>query len=197
MIYWYDTLESTNNYAKEHIEDFDNLSVIVAKCQSKGRGQGDHSWLVEPGKNMTFTVIIKPDADFSLDAKNTILITHLTTRAIRRFLSGYGIKTRIKWPNDIYVEDKKICGILIENILKGHDVKVSMIGVGINLNQTIFPAELPNPVSVKQITGSESNLEQSISDIAACFAETYELAKTPQGRLDLKREFERDVFYLQ
>lgn len=197
MIYWFDTLDSTNSYAREHISGFDNLSVVAAKCQMKGRGQGDHSWTSDPGKNMTFTVILKPDGDFTIEAKDAILITHIATSAIRRFLRGYGIETAVKWPNDIYVGDRKICGILIENILKGKIVECSMIGVGINLNQDCFPPDLPNPVSVLQLTGKKHRIEDAVERIADCFSAAFAESGTPADRDSLKREFDNCVFFRQ
>jgi len=197
MIYWYDTLESTNSYAREHLDCFDNLSVIAAKCQTKGRGQGDHSWTSEPGKNMTLTVVLRACVDFELEAKDAIIITHITTCAIRNFLSTFGIKTRIKWPNDIYVGEKKICGILIENILKGHYIQNSMIGIGINLNQSSFSKDLPNPISVKQLTGTEINLEEAVKKMEECFTSVFFKALTPQGRETLKQEFDKNVFFVR
>ena len=115
-IIWLEEIESTNRYAREHICELDNLSVVAAEFQSSGKGQGDHKWHSKPGENMLISIILK--------------------------------NTLIK-PNDIWVDTKKICGILIEHSLRGNHISWSIIGIGLNVNQTLFPDDLPNPTSMK------------------------------------------------
>ena len=197
MIFWFDSLDSTNNTAKMLQGHVDNLAVIAAECQSGGRGQGDHLWSSEPGANLTFSVVLEfDDGNMRLRAKDAVLLTHIATWAVREFLGHRGIKSRIKWPNDIYVGDKKLCGILIENTLDGHDVRYSVIGVGLNLNQTVFPSELPNPVSLRQLTGGRYDIICSLTELEGYFREAYKKASTSRGRDELRGAFEEALFYI-
>ena len=204
-IRWYDIVESTNDVARTLIGELDNLSVVAAGCQTAGRGQGDHKWHSRPGENLTFSVVLKfrapgaPQDDGSLAplaARDSLLITQVVTLALRRFLKGHGVESRIKWPNDIYVGDLKICGILIENILHGPDVASSIVGIGLNLNQTEFPADIPNPVSLALLTGGKYDPARELEVLQALIRECAEMTNTAEGRRYLDKEFEENVFRL-
>lgn len=198
-IRWYDVVESTNDEVRRHISDLDNLSVISARYQTAGRGQGDHKWHSKTGENLTFTVALKFGGDSGLDAllaKESLLITQIVTLALRLYLEDNGIKARIKWPNDIWVEDKKICGILIENILEGPYVASSIVGIGLNLNQTDFPADLPNPVSMKVLTGIDYNPEKELENFCARLVECAIKTNTAEGRRYLDDIFNQYMFRL-
>ena len=112
-----------------------NLSVIAARFQTAGRGQGTHTWLSPKDENLTFSILIRfgEDGVPVLPATEAVRISYIATLSIRDFLLDEGIESRIKWPNDIWVEDRKICGMLIENILDGPNVGCSIIGIGINI----------------------------------------------------------------
>lgn len=190
MIFWFDRLDSTNNAAKALQEHFDNLSVIAAECQYGGRGQGAHSWTAEPGACLAFSVILKFGDANPLRARDAVVLTQIATGAVRKFLQGIGIQSRIKWPNDIYVDGRKICGILIENTLRGADVHSSVIGIGLNLNQSSFPSDLPNPVSAYQLTGNRFNMVDSMRTLYSLLEQEYEKTKSLRGREALKGQFE-------
>lgn len=144
-IIWIDKAESSNDEARKAIDTLDNLSVVAVRCQTAGRGQGTNSWESAPGENLTFSVVLK---DLDISPKEQIAISQITALSVVDFLSKHGIEAKIKLPNDIYVRSKKICGILIENSLCGNKIKWSIVGIGINVNQTIFPSSLPNPTSM-------------------------------------------------
>lgn len=144
-IIWLDKAESSNDEARKAIDTLDNLSVVAVRCQTAGRGQGTNSWESAPGENLTFSVVLK---DLDISPKEQIAISQITALSVVDFLSKHGIEAKIKLPNDIYVRSKKICGILIENSLCGNKIKWSIVGIGINVNQTIFPSSLPNPTSM-------------------------------------------------
>ncbi len=163
-IMWFDSLDSTNRYAREHISDLDNLSVVAVGTQTAGKGQGDHKWHSEAGKNLLFTIVLKEP---SVAAKDQKQISDTTAESLKELLSRHGIEAWIKPPNDIWVGDKKICGILIEHSLIGSRISWSIIGIGLNVNQTVFPAELPNPTSMA--------LERAGSDIMEVLAEFIEI----------------------
>ena len=129
--------------------------VVVADYQTAGRGCGNNSWESERGKNLTFSMLIHPDG---LPANEQFHITEVVSVALCETLEAYIYnKVEIKWPNDIYVGDRKICGILIENRLQGSVIKDSIIGIGLNVNQCVFLSDAPNPVSLYQLTGQETD----------------------------------------
>lgn len=192
-ILWHNDVDSTNSELRRHISELDNLSVIAAAGQSAGRGQGTHSWFSTPGANLTFSILYNHDG---LDASEAILVTCVTTLGIRDYLLGRGVQTRIKWPNDIWAGDRKICGILIENILEGHSIRQSIVGVGLNLNETDWPAELPNPVSLKELTGRSYVIEAELDALSDAICRRFGQMATKDGRLGLQEEFEKYMFRL-
>lgn len=150
QIFRFDTLESTNSYAREHISELANLSVVVADCQTAGRGQRGNRWLSAPGENLTFSLVLRPDA---LAARDQIRLTALASVALRETVLAEGMAVRIKWPNDLYAGERKLAGMLIENTLSDGRVAASVIGIGLNVNQTDFPGELINPTSLRRLSG--------------------------------------------
>ena len=144
-IIWLDVAESSNDEARKAIDSLDNLSVVAVRCQTKGRGQRTNTWETAPGQNLTFSIVLK---DLQILPSEQIAISQITALSVVEFLEMHDISARIKLPNDIYVGTKKICGILIENSICSNKIVWSIIGIGININQTIFPASLPNPTSI-------------------------------------------------
>ncbi|MBR4808827.1 MAG: biotin--[Bacteroidales bacterium] len=192
-IIWLDSTESTNRAVRDTIPHLDNLSVIAAVEQTAGRGQGTHTWHSTPGMNLTFSMVYKP-AD--LHVKDMICITCATTLGIRDYLAGHGIEARIKWPNDIWVGDLKICGILIENILDGERISASIIGIGLNLNETDWPSVLPNPVSLSNLTGESYDCKGELQALVEKIRRRFSLAGSDGGRKELQEEFGKYVFRL-
>ncbi len=166
-IIWHDCLDSTNDEARRHIQDLDNLSVVAASVQTGGRGQGDHIWISPHGENLLFSIVLK-FGEGELHAKDVMKISQHTSECLVKFLSVHGIEAWIKPPNDIYVRDKKICGTLIENSVRGSWVSNSIIGIGLNINQRNFDVNLPNPTSMALETGKAY-------DIVACLDEFLDL----------------------
>ncbi len=145
---------STNSYLKNLLREqvLEEGSVVVADFQTAGRGQMGNSWYSGKGENLLFSFLIYP---IEIPANEQFIISQIVSLAIKNTLDQFTDDIRIKWPNDIYWKDKKIAGILIENSLQGKVIENSVIGIGLNLNQQIFPIELPNPVSLRQITATE------------------------------------------
>ena len=193
-IIWLKLTDSTNDEARRRLDVLDNLSVVAAGKQTAGRGQGDHTWTSAPGRNLTFTFILKFPPCTPILASEILLLTQTVTHGIREYLLSKGVVSRIKWPNDIYVGDRKICGILIENVLEGKHVAASMIGVGLNLNQLRFPASLPNPVSLKQLTGLSYDLRAELDFLWKELKKSASLLDTQEGRTELSRDFDAFVF---
>ncbi|GAB6395008.1 MAG: biotin--[acetyl-CoA-carboxylase] ligase [Bacteroidales bacterium] len=163
---------STNLYLREYMATNRLLegSVVIADAQTAGRGQTGNSWESEPGANLTFSIVLYP---CFLPANRQFALTQITSLAVKETLDACTSGIRIKWPNDLYWKDKKAGGILIENDLSGGRLSSSVVGIGLNLNQTLFPANLPNPVSLKQITGKSFDREQLFSKLLANFHKYY------------------------
>lgn len=197
-IIWLQTADSTNKEVRRRMGSLDNLSIIAALTQTAGRGQGAHTWYSRPGTGLTFSLLLRflPEGEYSLNIKDVLLITELTTVSLRDFLLGRGIEARIKWPNDIWVGDQKICGILIENVLDAEMVSSSIVGIGLNVNETSWPSGLPNPVSMRQLTGKEYALEAELEELGRELAKKYALLGTAEGRAQLDSEFNRSMFRL-
>ena len=164
-----DETDSTNHWLKAHGE---GTMVVVADFQTAGKGCGSNSWESERGKNLTFSMLIHPEA---LEAKEQFRITEVVSVALCNTLERFIYKeVDIKWPNDIYVGDQKICGILIENRLQGSVIKDSIIGIGLNVNQQAFLSDAPNPVSMWQLTGQETDREALLEAFLQAFNEAWE-----------------------
>jgi len=164
-IIWLEMVDSTNRYAREHIDMLDNLSVVAAVIQTEGRGQGDHRWHSEPGQNLLFSIVLKNP---SVPASEQVKISDITARSVISLLEAHGIEAWIKPPNDIWVDKKKICGILIEHSLIGSRISHTIIGVGLNVNQTVFPEDLPNPTSMA-IENKGGNIIDLLSEYMEIF----------------------------
>ena len=162
--------DSTNRWLKECHKGVDPI-VTWAEYQTAGKGCGSNSWESERGKNLTFSMLIHPE---EIPANEQFRITEITSVALCETLEKYlDEKVEIKWPNDIYVGDKKICGMLIENQLQGSKIKSCVIGIGLNVNQQQFMSDAPNPVSIFQLTGKETDREHLLNDFLSAFEETY------------------------
>lgn len=162
---WYETIDSTNTEALRHLDELPSGTVLAARDQTAGRGQRGNTWFTEPGKNLTFSIVLK---GIVLKACDSIRLNALTSVAVASFLERYGVQPVIKWPNDIYVGGRKICGMLIENKLDGAMLGASVIGVGININQREFP-QLANATSLALCTGKDASLDEALGDFLAIF----------------------------
>ena len=173
--------------------------VVVAEYQTAGRGCGSNTWESERGKNLTFSVLLHPT---DIPANRQFYITEVISVAMCETLEQFfsplsptnsshesgAQEVSIKWPNDIYVGDRKICGILIENRLKGSLMTDSIVGIGLNVNQRTFRSDAPNPVSIVQLTGEETDREALLEVFLkaleqALAADPVALAKAYRSRL--------------
>ena len=206
-----DRIDSTNAHAGRLLlqnppEDGD---VIWAREQSAGRGQHDHAWESEAGRNLTFTLILRPsflapDHQFLLNKALALGVVDFiglmlkpvndTEYGIRD--TGYGIPhpvVSIKWPNDIYVGDRKAGGILIENKIMGSTLETSLAGIGININQEHFSPEIPNPVSLIHFLHRETTLEEALHLVCKYLDIRYgKLKNTDPAALSI--EFDQHLF---
>ncbi len=197
-IKWYEILESTNSEAYRQISDLDNLSVLAAGYQTAGRGQRGNKWLSKAWENLTFSLILKPSKK-EITANNQFIISKIATLSVSDYLMSKKIACKIKWPNDIYVRDKKICGMLIENLLSGRNVSCSIIGIGLNINQTEFDPQLMNPTSIKNLTGKEYDVKQELPTLLSYFSRYWELYEycgmEEIDQLYLNRLYRKDEMY--
>ncbi|MBQ4230470.1 MAG: biotin--[Salinivirgaceae bacterium] len=133
--------------------------TVVAVAQTAGRGQIGASWESQPGQNLTFSVLLRPDF---LKADRMFMISKVVSLAIADYLQSTGGIFKIKWPNDIYHFDSKICGTLIENQLMGDHIVYSRVGIGLNVNQEAFISDAPNPVSMFNIFDKKFDLTEEL-----------------------------------
>lgn len=167
---------STNNYiqtlcSKQKVDVF---TTVVADFQTSGRGQRGNSWESEPCKNLLFSFVLFPEF---LEARRQFLISQIVSLAIKEELETYTTDVSIKWPNDIYWKEKKICGMLIENDLMGRYINQSIAGIGININQESFHSSAPNPVSLQQITGKHYDIFEILKNIMLRIQSYYSLLR--------------------
>ena len=193
-IQWLEEVDSTNSEALRNIGNLDNLSVIAASRQVAGRGQKGNSWLSRGGENLTFSIVMKfgKDQVKPLEARNQFDLSKASTLGITDYLESEGIGCRIKWPNDVYVGKHKICGMLIENSLDGKMLASSVIGIGLNVNQTEFPHVLVNPVSMKIVTGRDYLLDKELEKL--CSAVVKRLKSIWSGLPSMNAEYESRLF---
>jgi BirA family biotin operon repressor/biotin-[acetyl-CoA-carboxylase] ligase len=167
-----DETGSTNSYLRAFLkkEPLPEGSVITADYQTGGRGQTGNSWESAPGMNLLFSVVLYPQ---QLPANRQFVLSQIASLAVKETLDAYTDAVSIKWPNDIYRQDKKISGILIENDITGATIARSIAGIGINLNQTLFESNAPNPVSLKQITGKTYDRQEALNRFLHLFYTYY------------------------
>lgn len=151
-----DEVDSTNSYIARNVGQLDAPVMICARTQTGGRGQRGNSWESEPGANLTFSLLLRPE---EFPAARQFAISEAFSLAVCDALAELGVETRVKWPNDIYAGDRKICGILIEHAVIGSVIMHTIAGAGINLNQRMFLSDAPNPVSVIQLTGRHTDVD--------------------------------------
>lgn len=159
-----DATDSTNLYLKNLMlsDSLEDLTVVVTREQRKGRGQIGASWQSTKGKNLTFSLLKKLDAFF---IQNQFYLNMAVSLAIYDTLKAYHLpELKIKWPNDILSGAEKICGILIENVTKGQRIRASIIGIGLNVNETDFP-NLFNATSLKLLLGRNLNLDELLEGL--------------------------------
>ena len=155
---WLKSVDSTNNEAARRISSLDNLSVVSAMSQSAGRGQRGNTWISPSSENLTFSIIHKY-ATTELPAKKQAAVSAIAAISIIDLLSTFEIEAQIKWPNDVYVGEKKICGILMEHTISGEYIRYSIVGIGLNVNQYNFDVSLPNPTSIVLCTGKSEQID--------------------------------------
>lgn len=183
-IIWLDSTDSTNDELRRHICDIDNLSVTAALEQTAGKGQRGNKWHSARGKNLLFSIALKFD-DLTgphFQAYDQFSINEMAALSVVDFLAAHSIKAKIKWPNDIYVNDRKICGMLIENSIQAGRIAWSIVGIGINVNQTEFSRDTGNPTSMAIETARDSATAPEELDIREALQEFMDIFKGYMNR---------------
>lgn len=172
---------STNDWLKLHPE----TDVVWTTWQTAGRGQAGNSWESEQGKNVLLSLRLnKPQVPVDQQFRLTMAVSLAVREVVASLLPTHSVT--IKWPNDIYVGDRKICGILIENTLSDGHIAESIIGIGLNVNQTTWLSSAPNPVSLKQLTGTDYELQTIFDQLCEAIYNKVSLLDQPET---LKTEY--------
>lgn len=158
-------IDSTNSYAAREARNMPDQVIITADSQTAGRGQRGNSWEAEPGLNLTFSLFFRPSG---FPAREQFFLSEAVALAVRDALEAIGVEAKVKWPNDIYVGSRKIAGLLLEHKLIGPSIAHTIAGIGLNVNQRRFLSDAPNPVSVWQLTGRETDLSALLNTLADC-----------------------------
>lgn len=187
-------LDSTNLYALQLIKDTNPSggTVVMALNQTEGRGQQANTWESESGKNLTISLILRPEFILAQDQFQVSMIISL---GVKDYLNSYIENVSVKWPNDIYVGDKKIAGILIEQSIMGTHLSHSVCGLGLNINQEKFVSDAPNPISLNMLTNEIYNIEEELSKILASIENRY-LQVQKGNALQLEKDYLKALYWI-
>ena len=178
---------STNTYLSRLAATLPGGTVIYTPSQTAGRGQKGNSWESEDGKNLTFSLLLKRPP---VKARDQFYLSEAAALAVVEALSAEaGDNFTVKWPNDVYWQDKKACGMLIENSLDGSDIATSIVGIGINVNQEHFLSDAPNPVSLINITGREHDLIALLKRVCSRIEQLVESLGDADARTGLHQRY--------
>ncbi len=173
-----DETDSTSNYLSRMLseEDLPDGFAVIAKHQTAGRGQIGHCWKSEYDKNLLFSLLLHPT--FIHIADQFYLMRAVAVAIVEILRNGFRTDSFvIKWPNDIYYNDRKLCGFIVDNLLMGNQITHSIVGVGMNVNQTNFDLDLPNPISIANIVGRNSDTYLLFKDFQSNIMKEYRLLR--------------------
>ncbi len=162
-----DLVGSTNDYILDKIKAgiiSEEGTVVIANKQSAGKGLENNVWESEAGKNLTFSILLKPGF---LKADQQFQLTKIISLAVYDYITGHlpNEQVKIKWPNDIYVGNNKIAGILINNTIKGKEIMYTIVGIGLNINQRAFISDAPNPISLWHYLNRDLKIKSCLKDV--------------------------------
>lgn len=195
-------IDSTNSYLKELVVDelVQNFTAVVAEHQISGRGQMGTVWESEKGKNLTFSVLIEFD---SLRITDQFYLSMAVALGVLTGVKGYvNSNLYVKWPNDILADKDKLAGILIENILKGANVKYAIVGIGVNVNQELFSNEIKNVTSLKKNSGHSIDKDALLEKIVASikyfvgFVEKKQFQELKELYIDVLFKFNKPAMFI-
>lgn len=172
-----DVTDSTNRYARDEAVALwreaagKQLVAVTARHQTAGRGQRGNVWSSKEGENLLLSMLVRSGS--SLEVANQFLLSQAVAVSLHAAMKCYGIETKLKWPNDIYVGNRKLAGILVELDYSGAFVEQAIVGIGLNVNQTEFPPMGRVPVSMKMLLGKEFTVDDVLRDVIECFGRYY------------------------
>lgn len=187
---------STNNYAMQQVQAHlaAHGATWFAMHQNAGKGQRGKDWKDEFGKNILMSFVVEPN---TLCIDNQFFLTAAISLGCWDFMTKYVLdQTSIKWPNDIYWRDRKAGGILIENVIKGKKWSYSIVGIGLNINQTFFSPDLPNPVSLKQITGKTFETSELAQELCAMIEKRWVQLQYRNENTAILKEYQKNLYKL-
>lgn len=190
------TVPSTNNYALDLLKNEQVVegTIIIARHQTAGRGQRDKIWTSQPGMNLLCSIVLRP---VFLEIHQQFQLNKVIALAVLNALQQYvpSFSLQIKWPNDIIAGDRKLAGLLLENTIKGRQIVSCVAGIGVNLNQDVFPKESGKPVSLKALSGKSFG-DSDILEAIVGYLEPFYL-RLKSGRFEeFDREFNRKLWYM-
>lgn len=171
-----DVVDSTNRYLRDEADNLwvngKDVVAVTAAHQTAGRGQRGNVWSSKMGENLLLSMLVRPGN--SLEVANQFLLSQAVAVSLHAAMKCYGIETKLKWPNDIYVGNRKLAGILVELDYSGSSVEQAIIGIGLNVNQTEFPPMDRVPVSMKMLLGKDIPVEDVLRDVLLHFSHYYQ-----------------------
>ena len=171
-----DVVDSTNRYLRDEADNLwvngKDIVAVTAAHQTAGRGQRGNVWFSREGENLLLSMLVRPGC--TLEATNQFLLSQAVAVSLHAAMKCYGIETKLKWPNDIYVGNRKLAGILVELDYSGVYVEQAIIGIGLNVNQTEFPQMDRVPVSIKMLLGKDIPVEDVLRDVLCLFNHYYQ-----------------------
>jgi BirA family biotin operon repressor/biotin-[acetyl-CoA-carboxylase] ligase len=191
---YFEELTSTNSQASRMLKEglAGHGCVIYTDYQTSGRGRAGNRWESKRGKNLLISIILNPE---SIMPENQFFISMAISLGICDFADNHISGSKIKWPNDIYVNDDKIAGILIENSILGDTIESTIAGIGININQTEFPSSVPNPASLSMLTGREYDRNICLEELLSYLDVRYGMLMS--GKLEqLEKEYISRLYWL-
>lgn len=186
----FDEINSTNVFLYDKISENNDISdmVVVADYQTAGRGMDKNRWESEAGMNLLFSIAL--NVNF-LEAEKQFKISQAVSVAIAETLSQFVDNKQlfIKWPNDIYFGDKKLAGMLIQNTIEGRMMGVSIIGIGLNVNQIEFSKDIPNPISLKMISGRDFDLDNLLNLLVSSIKTKVESLRDKENQNEINEKY--------
>ena len=194
MYKYLSTSPSTNQYCLENLESFDKdaLTVVYTSVQTSGRGQIGRKWYCGEGLDLATSFVYFPQDLKAIDQFQINLLFSLSMREAIQNITKQ--ETLIKWPNDIYIGDRKVAGILIQNMIRGEQIKATVMGIGLNVNTRSFPEDLPNPISVSQIIETDLNIVEVLHSLAHKLCHSISHQRDPA---QMKNDFEQEMYGLK
>lgn len=181
--------DSTNSWVAHNRRSLTIPTMVYAGRQTAGRGQRGNSWESEPGKNLCASFLLKPEGVLP---RRQFVVSEAIALAVVDLLGSCGVEAKVKWPNDIYVGDRKICGILIEHAVTPDEILYTIAGAGVNINQDRFLSDAPNPVSLIQLTGLSHDVDKMALMLAERVEERMRMAERSGEKLH--EEFKRRMW---